>query len=88
MSNANDGHVTYPMNRQNAEWKRYAGQVDRFVENHYGHVMPPYQRKLVKQIVLGEDVSYARPFIKRVCERTAREVVAVISAGQSHFVAE
>lgn len=82
MSNANDGHVTHPLSSQNAEWKRYAGRVDRFVENHYGQVMPPYQRKLVKQIVLGEDTSFARPFIRRICERTAREVVAVISAGQ------
>lgn len=83
MANANDGHVTYPMNSQNAEWKRYCGRVDRFVENHYGQVMPPYQRELVKKIVKGEDVTCARPFIRRVCERTAREVVAVISAGQS-----
>lgn len=75
-------HVTPPPSSQDAEWVRYCGRVDRFVENHYGQVMPPYQRDLVKQIVKGETPNMARPFIRRICERTAREVTAVISARQ------
>lgn len=83
MSNANDGHDTHPLSSQNAEWNNWCSRIDRFVELRYGNVMPPYQRDLVKRVAKGEPVVTPRPFIKRVCERTAREVVAVLSAGQT-----
>jgi hypothetical protein len=44
--------------------------------------MPPYQRELVKRIAKGEQPNYARPFIRRVCENTARTVIEGINAGQ------
>jgi hypothetical protein len=74
--------MTHPTTSQDATQARWNGRVDRYVENHYGHVMPPYQRDLVKQIVKGEPTLPARPFIYRVCQRIAKEVLAVISADQ------
>ena len=83
MSNGNDGHVTYPMNRQNAEWKAFCKAIDAHVENSYGRVMPPHQRDLVKRIAKGEDHNPPRPYIYRMLKTVAREVFAVVSAGQT-----
>lgn len=80
MANANDGHVTYPLTSQKAEWQIWCTQIDNFVELHYGRVMPQHQRDLVKKIAKGQPVpATVRPFIERLCTRTAREVVAVLA---------
>lgn len=55
--------------------------IDTYVETHYGHVMPPYQRDLVKRLAKGEGQAItARPYIYRHCQGIAREVVAVLAA--------
>lgn len=80
MSNANDGHVTHPMTSQNKEWRQWCAEIDQYVEEHYAKVMSPYQRDMVKRIAYGnEKIITARPFIHRICSRTAREVVAVLT---------
>ena len=80
MANANDGHVTHPKSRQDASWAKWCADIDNYVEEHYGHVMPPYQRDLVKRIARGDEQAItARPFIHTLCSRTAREVVAVLA---------
>lgn len=76
--------MSHLMTSQEAAQTRWNGRVDRYVESHYSHVMPPYQRDLVKRIVKGEEGITARPFIYRLCKRIAQEVIAVISADQGH----
>jgi hypothetical protein len=75
--------MAYPMSSQNESQAAFEAEVDRTVEEWYGRVMPPYQRDLVKRIAKGQAVEMARPFIRRICTQAAREVVAVISAGQT-----
>ena len=58
--------------------------IDTYVEEHYGRVMSPWQRDLVKRIAKGDCAVTARPYVYRTCQRIAREVVAVISTGQGH----
>lgn len=83
MSNANDGHVSHPQSSQKAEWQRFCDRVDTYVEKQYGHVMSPWQRDLVKRIAKGDEVITARPYVHRHCRNLAREVVAIVSAGQA-----
>lgn len=57
--------------------------IDTYVETHYSHVMPPHQRDLVKRIAKGEEYTRPRGYVDRHLRALAREVVAVLSAGQS-----
>lgn len=63
--------------------RQFNADVDKYVEDHYGHVMAPYQRDLVKRMIKNEPYPEPRPYIHRHCQRIAKEVIAVICAGQS-----
>lgn len=67
----------------NGPQSAYTHTVDQYVEDHYGKVMPPYQRDLVKRLILRDEPITARPYILRHCQNIAREVIAVIAAGQT-----
>lgn len=66
---------------QDACKAKFEAEVDEFVETHYSHVMPESQRDLVKRIAKGWTYQVPRPWMHKVLRNTAREVVAVISAG-------
>ena len=57
-------------------------EVIEFIDKHYGHVMTPWQRDLLKRLWEPNGVTTMTPYMHGRMKSLVREAVAVISAGK------